>query len=138
MKHLHKQILKIANTIRRSYERYGDTDLSCKCAIVSTTVSKALAKASIDHMIAYAEDDGMCHVFIIVDHMLLDLTATQFSTVHDRIVFRKWKGTREYEWYWKPAMTFMTVDELIATQVREDWPREQIHPGHRPQRQRLS
>lgn len=122
-----KSVLKVANQVRRWYDK-GDltNSLDCKCAIVSASLSVALHRKGIKHRIHYA-GDGWCHVFVVVDGYLLDLTAKQFDDDLEPIVFRRLKK-REREWYWKTTHTFANAKELVSFQHDMNWPKSQIHP----------
>lgn len=123
-----ESVLKIANQVRRRYDK-GDltNDLDCKCAIVSASLSVALHRRRIKHRIHYAGAGWGCHVFVVVDGYLLDLTAKQFNDNIEPIVFRPLEK-REREWYWKTKYTFANAKELIRFQHKTDWPEDQIHP----------
>ena len=115
--------------VRQWAEKYAHThgfenDLTGMCAIASAKLSRALTDAGIAHEIHLYNDFG-CHVFLVVDEHVLDVTATQFHEFRDiKVVFRNVKEVEPY-YYYKSNEKFSSPKELRAHQIKTQWPAHQ-------------
>lgn len=121
-------VMLLANKVRTWAEKYAakndfSDDLTGMCAIASAKLSRALTDAGIAHEIHLFNDWG-CHVFLVVDDHVLDVTATQFFEFKNiKIVFRPLRMIDiEKCYYYKSSKKFSSAKELRAHQIKTSWP----------------
>jgi len=130
-----KQIKNIAISVRDWAETYAQennkfpSDLEGMCAICSVKIFNQLKEFGYSPVLCmsyYTESqrDG-AHVFIIVNGLLVDVTATQFSLKHQKVIVRE-KLKKEDEWYWSKFHKFRTSNGLIKKQHKDGWSMHQI------------
>lgn len=96
------------------------------CAIASAKLWKSLDAVGIKTEIHLAQDIIGCHVFLVIEDHVVDVTATQFSEFeNNKLVIMHVKEAEAY-WFYQSADVFETADDLRANQIRTGWPRDQI------------
>lgn len=95
------------------------------CAVASAHLFERLRAAGVEATISVYESDDGCHVFVISDDHVVDITADQFSEYksvrvlfeHHRLCNTQWHGI---------SRTFSTVAGLKKYQRRTGWPMDQM------------
>lgn len=136
-----KLIRKLANEVRKWAEHiqkttddeYGyDEDLCGLCAIASARLHFRLKQHNIESTIIH----GWAHVFLVIEGVVVDVTATQFAwTVEDitgrpvpKILIINWADIDVDEnntGPWSQLHEFPTIKQLIDCQRKTGWPMEQ-------------
>lgn len=127
----------LANKARLWAEEYAksDTDvfsnkLDSMCAIASSYLSSQLTNNDIRNHIALYEGVGFAHCFIVTDHYLIDITATQFNyKTHPNPaksieIHSLGENNLDIE-FWKISKLFKNSNQLLHYQIKNDWPIEQ-------------
>ena len=104
-------------------------DLNGYCAIASAEFSRRLAREKIPHEIHMASSDYGCHVFVIIDDYVYDVTATQFPEYRNTKVLIIHQREAEINWYHQTDRIFRSADELRKHQKRNKWVNWQIAYG---------
>lgn len=130
--HTRTHIKSIARAVRSWAEekdnrrKYPTMNLNGWCAIASAELSRRLAADGYHHEIMLSECEDGCHVFVVVDDYIVDVTATQFGPFIDvPVVFQHHKELQQY-WFYQPVRWFESAEVLRKYQRREGWPRDQI------------
>lgn len=106
--------------------RYPQPDnLNGWCAIASAKLWRQLKAAGIDAEIHMATEDIGCHVFLVIEDHVVDITATQFHEFRDKKLVIMHHREAEQYWYYQTADVFETAEELRANQIRTGWPIDQ-------------
>jgi hypothetical protein len=132
-KELKAIVLPIANDVRawaeaKAVKRDGyraATDLCCWCAIASAELHRRLTASEVVAELHMAQDSMGCHVYVVVDDHVVDVTATQFMGNHPKVVLKHMREA-EAKWYWQTADVFLNAVELRKHQQRTKWPSSQI------------
>jgi len=131
-KSLHDQISVIAQEVRDYTQLkadrtdYSPDDLNGWCAIASAEMFRRLTKKGISAELHMWNGDIGCHVFVVVEDHIVDVTATQFSEFRDKpIVVIHRKEADAYEFY-ESSVQFKSAEELRKYQKKNRWPNEQI------------
>jgi len=130
---LHDTVLAVATDVRYWAEgRSRNDDLNGWCAIASAELFRQLQKEEIPAEIHYSLDrhDGeSCHVYLVVDDHVVDVTATQFKQLRDKpVVIMHSREAEAYDFY-NADEVFHSVEDLRAYQKKHRWPAEQIAYG---------
>ena len=101
-------------------------DLNGWCAIASAELHNRLKRLDIQSELHMAMEEIGCHVFVMVDDYIVDVTATQFREFrNDAVVMRHGKELMDY-CYYQSKEVFQSSKNLRSFQRKEQWPREQI------------
>lgn len=130
---IRRKILAIASNVRDWAEEqaagtYMAGTLEGMCAIASAELWRQLKQAGIDARIRVWQhrNNEMCHVFLVVDDYVLDVTATQFRALKNkRIYFEHEKEADAYYFYFA-AYEFNTDRELVYWQEDVGFVEDQI------------
>jgi len=131
-KNLKQQVLSLARVVRSWAESRDDAqkhpsgDLNGWCAIASGKLSRELAKNEIAHEIHVQSSDYGCHVYVVVDDHVVDVTATQFPDFRNTPVLIMHCREAECYSYYNAAATFTNVEQLIKYQRKQNWSVNQI------------
>ena len=105
------------------------TDLNGWCAIASGELHKRLVKAKVRAELHMALDEIGCHVYVVVEDHVVDVTATQFREFkHDPVVIKHHKEI-EHIWFYQSGEVFHSAKDLRKYQLREGWPNDQVAYG---------
>tara|TARA_R110000868_G_scaffold391553_1_gene661767 strand:+ start:137 stop:547 length:411 start_codon:yes stop_codon:yes gene_type:complete len=108
---------------------YKEGDLNGMCAIASAELWRHLNRKGIKaelHGWICPQDEQSAHVFLVVDDHVVDITATQFSKLKNKIVFIEHKKMAErWDWY-RSQDVFNDPKELIRWQKTWGWPGDQV------------
>ena len=126
---LRDNVLGVATDVRYWAEGRAEAlDLNGWCAIASAELFKKLKQQDIPAEIHYSlDDDGeSCHVYLLVDDHIVDVTATQFRQFKEQpIVIMHAKSAEVYDFY-KTYQVFHSVEALRKYQKKQRWPAEQV------------
>lgn len=104
-------------------------DLTGLCAIASAELFDQLETIGLRpelHLWTCVQDGISSHVFVVLDDVVVDITATQFSKMRAPKVYIAHKRIAErWEWY-QSQEVFDTVRDLIRYQKKHRWPSNQI------------
>jgi hypothetical protein len=120
--------LEVRAWAEEASEKSGNTviDLNGWCAIASAELHNRLKRVGIDSELHMAMEHIGCHVFVVVDDYIVDVTATQFKEFrNETIVMRHNKELMDY-WFYQSSEAFPSSKSLRRFQRREQWPMEQI------------
>lgn len=109
---------------RRKYNRRDN--LMGWCAIASAKLWKSLDAAGIKAEIHLAQDIDGCHVFLVIEDHVVDVTATQFSEFESSKLVIMHVKEAEGHWFYQSSDIFETADDLRENQIRTGWPRHQV------------
>ena len=104
-------------------------DLNGYCAVASGEFSRRLAREKIPHEIHMSVGDYGCHVFVVIDDLIYDVTASQFPEYRNHKLVIKHIREAEVNWYHQADEIFKSADELRAHQKRRKWTPWQIAYG---------
>jgi hypothetical protein len=106
-------------------------DLNGWCAIASGKLHNRLVKEGIDRAEIHMASDnqGSCHVFLMVDDHVLDITATQFQHFLNEAVLIRHHREVDHHWYYESSQMFRTAKELRKNQLKTGWTKKQICYG---------
>lgn len=107
----------------------GDNGLSGWCAIASGELHKRLRRAGIGAEIHMAQVNSSCHVFVVVDDYVVDITATQFYHFRSETVLIKHVRELAHHWFYRAVDVFMSAKELRRNQIKGGWEKAQICYG---------
>lgn len=130
-KELKALVLSNANGVRAwaeaktAKEQWPSRDLACWCAIASAELHRRLTAVDVVAELHMAIDPIGCHVYVVVDDHVVDVTATQFMGNHPKVVVKHMKEA-EAKWYWQTSDVFQSATELRNHQIRTKWPKAQI------------
>jgi len=96
------------------------------CAVASGELWRRLKRAGIDSVIHMWVEDVSAHVFVVVDDMVVDVTASQFFELRKQAVFIEHYRLAQRYYFYHTHEVFGTADELRKAQLKEQWPREQV------------
>ena len=128
---LRMRVLSVAREVREWTEmqnnkrEYHSEDLVGWCAIASAQLSRRFVVEEIPHRICMCEDDIGCHVFLIVDDHVVDVTATQFIAYEKEPVVIIHEREASACWYYQISREFQTPSELRRYQQKVGWPSDQ-------------
>ena len=81
----------------REYDFYKCEDLACMCAVASHHLWRTLQKAGYDCNFIEGEwDYDVCHCWVEIDDHILDVTATQFYNITEKVYLTKIGDTEYY------------------------------------------
>ncbi len=126
------QLISAARQVRAWTEarddslEYPSEDLNGWCAIASGQLSRLLHTLEINHEIHIAECPLGCHVYIVVNDHIIDITATQFQKYRNEPVLFEHRALVSGDWFYKPMHVFENADALREHQVQNKWHRHQI------------
>ena len=110
----------------RDEDELQSQDLCGYCAIASARLSQVFISHRIEHTIHMRNSEGECHVYLVVEDHVVDVTATQFSEFDDqKVVILHTKEAEQYEFYGSDA-EFNTAAELRKHQIKTGWPMGQV------------
>jgi hypothetical protein len=99
------------------------------CAIASGELHKRLLKAKVRAELHMALDEIGCHVYVVVEDHVVDVTATQFREFkHDPVVIKHHKEI-DHLWFYQSGEVFHSARDLRKYQLREGWPNNQVAYG---------
>jgi hypothetical protein len=130
-KDLKDRIYAIASSVRKWAEdrdqrrEYPSMDLNGLCAVASGKLFLELRKVGIKSEIHLSNDCFGSHVFVVVDKHIVDVTATQFSTVYDPVVLLDLDEVEGDQTFWESDYVFTSIRQLRAAQIEWGWPKEQ-------------
>jgi len=104
---------------------YPTKDLNGWCAIASAQLSRRLSREGVDHMLCIAEAGHGCHVFVIVEDHIVDVTATQFMEFERHPVVILHEREAALHWYHRVSQVFTKPGDLRKYQRKQGWPAEQ-------------
>ena len=128
---LRVRVLSVAREVRAWTEmqdnkkHYPTKDLNGWCAIASAQLARRLTIEEIPHRICMAEDPIGCHVFLIVEDHVVDVTATQFMAYEKEPVVIIHEREASARWYYQVHKEFSTPAELRKYQRKMGWPSDQ-------------
>ena len=130
---LHDTVLAIATDVRYWAEgRSRNDDLEGWCAIASAELFRRLKREEIPAEIHYCMDQKdlqSCHVYLVVDDYVVDVTATQFTQFRDKpVVIMHSREAEVYDFY-NTNMVFRSAEDLRAYQKKLRWPADQVAFG---------
>lgn len=102
-------------------------DLNGWCAIATAQLWRQLkvSNPNIQAEIWMARNGFGAHVYLVVDDLIVDTTATQFTEKrHEPIVVVHEKEV-DHLWYYKKTERFATPEALLKFQKKNRWPKEQ-------------
>ena len=124
-----KKVRAWAEATNRRRAVPGTDDLNGWCAITSARLWRDLSAAGVKSEIHMAESDDGCHVFLVVDDHVVDVTATQFNEFRNRKLVIMHHREADRFWFYQSCDIFDTAEDLRVTQIRTGWPPEQTaHP----------
>ncbi len=105
-------------------------DLMGMCAIASMHLTNQLRRAKLHrkHDISIAYNDNHC--FVLVDGVIVDITATQFDAHRNEKVFVQKHEHVDHRWYYKKERSFKEPKELKKYLKKKHWPSYQISTKH--------
>lgn len=107
---------------------YKEGDLNGMCAIASAELFKQLKDKGFNpelHCWICPMDEQTAHVFLVVNDHVVDVTATQFTRLRDKIIYIEHKREAE-QWDWYQSQTvFATPADLARWQKKTKWPADQ-------------
>lgn len=104
------------------------SDLCGMCAIASAELHRRLKKHGIESELHLYDDEEnySCHVFVVVDDHVVDVTASQFwEFEHERVVILPKKEAEAYYFY-NTAKIFNEPITLKKWQKKTHWPSDQM------------
>jgi len=112
-------------------DKIGDMNdgLSGWCAIASAELHNRLRKVGIPAHIHMAQLDNSCHVFVVVDDHVVDVTASQFHKFKNETVLVKHHRELESHWFYSTRHVFNSAKALRKHQIKENWDKDQIAYG---------
>lgn len=129
MKSKLRLVEKVAHDVRNWAEKKaGEGDDLCGfCAIASAELHRRLKKLGIETELHLWDDsDYSCHVFLVVDDYVVDVTATQFWEFNNRrVVVLPKKAAEAYEFY-NTSAVFKEPPALKRWQKKTGWPEDQM------------
>lgn len=129
---VHEIALEVRAWTERAAIKAGEwdsTDLCGWCAIASAELQRRLLRENIKAELHLAMRGMSCHVYVVVDDHVVDVTATQFREFRNSTVVLEHHKEVEYLWYYQTSQVFASGKDLRKHQIREQWPREQIAYG---------
>lgn len=120
--------IEVRDWAEENHHEYGhDKDLCGMCAIASARLFNALADKGINStIILNTESPYGCHVYLIVDGYVVDVTATQFPDhPYDPVVIIDRAEAEEYGW-WQGGKEIDCPKALLETQTANNWPSNQL------------
>lgn len=123
--------IQIAHTVREWAEDLAgrekrEATLAGMCAIASAKLSHLLNKKAIKNEIAMATDNTWCHVFVLVEDHIIDVTATQFANFKDQRVVVLHEKEAAGCWFHEVRYRFNDYKALRRKQRADRWPSNQI------------
>lgn len=118
----------IAQEVRYWAESRSDKDNLCgMCAIATAELWTRLRNENIKSEIHLWENRDGSHVFLVVDDMIVDITATQFIQFkHTPVLIMHQREGESVSYYHRSSKVFSTADELRRFQKKTRWPVNQI------------
>ncbi len=116
---------------QRVFERgrkidYQDPDLCGYCAIASGKLHQLLERSGFRPALGVAYRNAEAHVYVLVDDMIVDVTATQFREFRNQPVVIMHEREAQHLWYYCANKVVNTVEQLVKLQKKDGWPSEQI------------
>lgn len=113
-------------------ESYSE-DLCGWCAIASAQLHREFVRQDIPAEIHMWEENpggrGWCHVFLVVEDHIVDVTATQFSEFADESVVILPYNSAKKHYFYKTTKTFVSANALRKHQRVSGWPQHQTAYG---------
>lgn len=130
---LHDTVLAVATDVRYWAEgRSDNNDLNGWCAIASAELFRQLQKEEIPAEIHYSLchlDGQSCHVYLVVDDHVVDVTATQFTEFRDKpVLIMHSREAEAYDFYVAKEI-FNSAEALRIYQKKHRWVSDQIAYG---------
>lgn len=119
------KVRKWAEITNQRRKRPSSSGLEGWCAIASAKLHRELAAQGIKTEIFLSQEDIGCHVFLVIDDYIVDVTATQFREYRDSKVLIIHRKEAEVNWFHCASDVFDSADELRANQIRTGWPENQ-------------
>jgi hypothetical protein len=122
------KIIKCAQSAREwadghaRYHTIFNSSLQGMCAITSAYLFELLIQAGLKAKIAYNDN----HCFILTNGYLVDVTASQFPDIKEKICIQKYNQLQCPPRYWRISKKFNSVLELQMYQQEHFWPNYQI------------
>jgi hypothetical protein len=109
-------IYAIAHDVRLWAEYYAEDadfpkDLGGLCAIASGELHARLKRNGISSTIVLYEGFELGHCFVEAEGHVVDVTATQFHNVKEKVVLRPIEEARDWNW-WTSTKRFESVRDL--------------------------
>ncbi len=130
---VHSIALEVRSWVEAAATAAGESEytvLNGWCAIASCELHKRLVKSGIGQAeLHLAQDGSSCHIFVMVDDHIVDVTATQFREFrYDAVVICHHREI-EHHWYYTTSKIFTSGKDLRKDQLRTGWPSSQIAYG---------
>jgi len=128
--HNYQTIVAIAHDVRLDMEMYAEDndfpkDLTGLCAIASSELFTRLKRKGLSPVICLNVLDSCdCHVFVVVEDHIVDITATQFGK-YNNVVITEFIDNQK-QWFWNAHRAFTSVKELHNHQRKTGWIEDQI------------
>lgn len=114
---LASEVRQWAEKIKKEEPKLGyDEGLGGLCARSSARLLTVLHKYNFD-AVAYSNN---CHVFVILDKHVVDVTATQFARQYDKVVIEKVQNCTQS--WWRREFIHYDGRSLRTHQLRSGWP----------------
>lgn len=113
-------------------ESYSE-DLCGWCAIASGQLHREFVRQDIPAEIhmweQYPDGRGSCHVFLVVEDHIVDVTATQFTEfANEPVVILHRSKAYDYDFY-RTTKVFVSANALRKHQKVSGWPQHQMAYG---------
>jgi hypothetical protein len=112
----------------QSIESRMPANLEGMCARASAELFRRLSAVGVRaELHAYEDGYGAAHVYTVVEDIVLDVTATQFSKLRKHPVFTMHLREAEamYPWY-VSCEVFHTITDLVKWQKKTEFPANQV------------
>lgn len=117
----------VRNWAEENHHVFGhDKDMCGMCAIASGMLHLRLADRGISSTLILNELGFGSHVFLVVDNLVVDVTATQFEGFETAdVVVMSRQQAADHEW-WSGGVEIDNVKDLHQRQKEGRWPESQI------------
>lgn len=123
------QIREVATKVRTSLvDTFGIPSCGGLCAIGSVWVAKELKSLGYEVKVHMASSAPGEHCFVVVgndDPVIVDCTATQFSSSHEDVVIMDYRKALVAKWYWRTKREYDPSKTRTALK-RMGWPTWQL------------
>jgi hypothetical protein len=108
----------VCKNLQKEKILHAEPDLSCACAIASALLFHNLKRSGIEATIGY----NICHCWVEVGHLIVDITATQFGKKYPPVYL----AGRSIGGRWHSTSKFSDIRAFKEHLRAEAWPEEQI------------
>lgn len=129
---VHEIALRVRAWAEESAEKRGGDDdgrLTGWCAIASAELHTRLQRANIPAEIHLSNVGISCHVYVVVDDHVVDVTASQFPAFKNETVLIKHQRELEKHWFYSNSEIFNSAKALRKNQIKVGWVKHQIAYG---------